>query len=140
MEMNTPIRTNVLDIEAQQGPVGKPMDRVDGKLKVTGGARYAYEAAQEPATTYGYVVEASIGKGRIKSIDTRRASRSPGVVLVLTWRNAPEQGTGNHHEAHPVLTGPEVSYFGQPVAFVVAETFEQARSAAYLVRGTYDQW
>jgi xanthine dehydrogenase YagR molybdenum-binding subunit len=139
MEMNTPIGTNVLDIEAQQGPVGKPMDRVDGKLKVTGGARYAYEAAQEPATTYGYVVEASIGKGRIKSIDTRRASRSPGVVLVLTWRNAPEQGTGNHHEAHPVLTGPEVSYFGQPVAFVVAETFEQARAAAYLVSVTYDQ-
>jgi xanthine dehydrogenase YagR molybdenum-binding subunit len=139
MEMNMPIGTNVLDIEAQQGPVGKPMDRVDGKLKVSGGARYAYDVAQGPATAYGYVVEASIGKGRIKSIDTRRASQSPGVVLVLTYRNAPEQGTGNHHEAHPVLNGPEVSYFGQPVAFVVAETFEQARAAAYLVNVSYDR-
>jgi xanthine dehydrogenase YagR molybdenum-binding subunit len=139
MEMNTPIGTNVLDIDNRQGPVGKPMDRVDGKLKVTGGAHYAYEVAQGPLTAYGYVVAASIGKGQIKSIDTRQASRSPGVLLVLTYLNAPEQGTGNHHEAHPVLTGPEVSYFGQPVAFVVAETFEQARAAAYLVNVTYDR-
>ena len=57
---------------------------------------------------YGYVVEASIGKGRIKSIDTGAAERAPGVMLVLTYRNTPEQGTGNHHVAHPVLTSPEV--------------------------------
>jgi xanthine dehydrogenase YagR molybdenum-binding subunit len=138
MEMNTPIGTNALDVGAQ-GVVGKPLDRVDGRLKVTGRARYAYEVAQGPAVAYGFVVEASIGKGRIKSIDTSAAERAPGVVLVLTHRNAPEQGTGNHREAHPVLTSPEVSYYGQPVAFVVAETFEQARAAAYLVRVDYDQ-
>src|SRR5208282_1687493 len=86
-----------------------------------------------------FVVEASIGKGRIKSIDTGPAERAPGVILVLTYRNAPEQGAGNHHVAHPVLTGPEVQYYGQPVAFVVAETFEQARAAAYLVRVSYDK-
>jgi xanthine dehydrogenase YagR molybdenum-binding subunit len=136
MEMNTPIGTNALDVEAQ-GVVGKPLDRVDGRLKVTGGARYAYEVAQGPAVAYGFVVQASIGKGQIKSIDTGAAERAPGVILVLTHRNAPEQGTGNHHEAHPVLTSPEVSYYGQPVAFVVAETFEQARAAAYLVRVKY---
>jgi xanthine dehydrogenase YagR molybdenum-binding subunit len=136
MEMNTPIGTNALDVEAQ-GVVGKPLDRVDGRLKVTGGARYAYEVAQGPAVAYGFVVQASIGKGQIKSIDTGAAERAPGVVLVLTHRNAPAQGTGNHHEAHPVLTSPEVSYYGQPVAFVVAETFEQARAAAYLVRVKY---
>jgi xanthine dehydrogenase YagR molybdenum-binding subunit len=139
MEMNTPIGTNVLDTEARQGPVGKPLDRVDGPLKVTGGARYAYEVKQGPATTYGYVVEASIARGRIKSIDARAAQQSPGVVLILTHLNAPEQGTGDHHVAHPVLNSPDVSYYGQPVAFVVAETFEQARAAAYLVRVTYDQ-
>jgi xanthine dehydrogenase YagR molybdenum-binding subunit len=139
MEMNTPIGTNVLDTEARQGPVGKPLDRVDGPLKVTGGARYAYEVEQGPTTTYGYVVEASIAKGRIKSIDARAAEQSPGVVLILTHLNAPDQGTGNHHVAHPVLNSPDVSYYGQPVAFVVAETFEQARAAAYLVRVSYDQ-
>jgi xanthine dehydrogenase YagR molybdenum-binding subunit len=138
MEMNTPVGANALDNDAQ-GVIGRPLDRVDGRLKVTGRAPYAYEVMQGPTTTYGYVVQASIGKGRIKSIDARAAERAPGVVLVLTHQNAPKQGTGNHHEAHPVLTGPEVSYYGQPVAFVVAETFEQARAAAYLVRVSYDQ-
>src|ERR1700687_5406983 len=138
MEMNTPVGSNALDVAAQ-GIVGKPLDRVDGRLKVTGGAVYAYEVRQGPNTTYGYVVEASIGKGKIKSIDTRAAEKAPGVVLVLTHRNAPAQGTGNHHEAHPVLTGPEVTRYGQPIAFVVAEAFEQARAAAYLVRVEYDR-
>src|SRR6266404_3824396 len=138
MEMDTPIGTNALDVGAQ-GIVGKPLDRVDGRLKVTGHAPYAYEVAQGPAVAYGFVVEASIGKGRIGSIDTGAAERAAGVVLVLTHRNAPEQGTGNHHDAHPVLTSAEVSYYGQPVVFVVAETFEQARAAAYLVRVSYDR-
>jgi xanthine dehydrogenase YagR molybdenum-binding subunit len=134
MEMNSPVGANALDA---QGIVGKPLDRVDGRLKVTGGARYAYEMQQN--TLYGFVVEASIGKGTIKSIDTRAAEKAPGVVLVLTHRNAPEQGTGNHREAHPVLTGPEVTRYGEPVAFVVAESFEQARAAAYLVDVKYDR-
>src|SRR3954468_12481983 len=98
MEMNSPVGPNALD---SPGVVGKPLDRVDGPLKVTGGARYAYEGQQGPATTYGFVVEAAIGKGRIKSIDTRAAEKAPGVLLVLTHRNAPEQGKGEHREAHP---------------------------------------
>jgi xanthine dehydrogenase YagR molybdenum-binding subunit len=134
MEMNSPIGPNALDA---QGIVGKPLDRVDGQLKVTGGARYAYEMQQENVL-YGFVVEASIGKGKIRSIDTRAAEKAPGVKLVLTHRNAPQQGTGNHREAQPVLTGPEVTHYGQPVAFVVAESFEQARAAAYLVDLKYD--
>ena len=137
MEMNAPVGSNALDVGAQ-GVVGKPLDRVDGRLKVTGGAIYAYEFEQGPKAAYGFVVEASIGKGQIKSIDTGMAERAPGVILVLTYRNAPQQGTGNHHVAHPVLTGPEVLYYGLPVAFVVAETFEEARAAAYLVRVNYD--
>src|ERR1700680_3717215 len=136
MEMNSPIGTNALDV-ATQGVVGQPLDRVDGRLKVTGGARYAFEMQQN--TLYGFVVEASIGKGTIRSIDTRAAEKAPGVALVLTHHNAPAQGTGNHREAHPVLTGPQVTRYGQPVAFVVAESFEEARSAAYLVDVKYDR-
>src|SRR5271168_5538828 len=128
MEMNAPIGANALDVGAR-GIVGKPIDRVDGRVKVTGGARYAYETQQENVL-YGFVVEASIAKGEIRSIDTRAAEKAPGVVLVLTHRNAPTQGAGNHREAHPVLTGPQVTRYGQPVAFVVAEGFEQARAAA----------
>src|SRR6202795_4556132 len=134
MEMNSPVGANALDA---QGIVGKPLDRVDGRLKVTGGARYAYEMQQD--ALYGFVVEASIGKGTIRSIDTRAAEKAPGVALVLTHRNAPAQGTGNHREARPVLTGPQVTGYGQPVAFVVAETFEQARAAAYLVDVKYNR-
>src|SRR5260370_14170074 len=136
MEMNSPVGSNALDAE---GIVGKPLDRVDGRLKVTGGARYAYEMQQGQNTLYGFVVEASIGKGTIRSIDTRAAEKAPGVVLVLTYRNAPDQGTGNHREARPVLTGPTVAHYGEPVAFVVAESFEQARAAAYLVRVDYER-
>ena len=51
MEMNTPAGSNALDVDARG--VGKPLDRVDGRLKVTGGARYAYEVAQGPTTAYG---------------------------------------------------------------------------------------
>jgi xanthine dehydrogenase YagR molybdenum-binding subunit len=137
MEMNSPVGTNALDVAAQ-GVIGKPLDRIDGRLKVSGGARYAYEMQQDGAL-YGFVVEASIGKGTIRSIDTRAAEQSPGVVFVLTHRNAPEQGTGEHREAHPVLTGPEVTRYGEPVAFVVAESFEQARAAAYLVDVKYER-
>ncbi|RXT37811.1 xanthine dehydrogenase family protein molybdopterin-binding subunit [Bradyrhizobium betae] len=134
MEMDGPVGANALDAEKI---VGKPLDRVDGRLKVTGGAHYAYEMQQN--SLYGFVVEASIAKGRIASIETLTAERSPGVKLVLTYRDAPKQGTGNHREAHPVLTGPVVSHYGEPVAFVVAETFEQARAAAYLVKVEYDR-
>src|ERR1700742_3949297 len=135
MQMNSPVGVNALDA---QSVVGQPISRVDGRLKVTGGARYAYEMQQENVL-YGFVVEASIGKGTIRSIDTRAAESAPGVALVLTHRNAPAQGTGNHREAHPVLTGPKVTGYGQPVAFVVAESFEQARAAAYLVDVKYDR-
>src|SRR5258706_4666393 len=135
MEMNSPIGPNALDA---QGVVGKPLDRVDGRLKVTGGARYAYEMQQENVL-YGFVVEVSIAKGTIRSIDARAAEQAPGVMLVLTHRNAPPQGNGNHRQAHPVLTGPQVTHYGQPVAFVVAESFEQARAAAYLVDVKYDR-
>src|ERR1700747_1129797 len=135
MEMNSPVGRNALDA---QGVVGQPLDRIDGRMKVTGGARSAYEMKKNDVL-YGFVVEASIGKGTIRSIDTRAAEKAPGVVLVLTYRNAPEQGSGNHHVAHPVLTGPEVTRYGEPVAFVVAESFEEARAAAYLVSVKYDR-
>jgi xanthine dehydrogenase YagR molybdenum-binding subunit len=137
MEMNAPVGPNALD-NNPNGMTGKPLDRVDGRLKVTGGARYAYETPA-PASVYGFVVEATIGKGVIRSIDMDEAERAPGVLLILTHSNAPPQGGGDHRQAHPVLTGPQVAHYGQPVAFVVADTFEQARAAAYLVRITYDQ-
>jgi xanthine dehydrogenase YagR molybdenum-binding subunit len=68
--------------------VGAPMDRVDGRLKVTGGARYAAEYAI-PNLAHGVIVTSTIAKGRIRAMDTSAAQRAPGVIKVLTPFNAP---------------------------------------------------
>ncbi len=136
MQMNDPVGNTPLD---RGGVVGEPLVRVDGRLKVTGAAKYAYEFRQSPDCVVGFVVQSTIGRGRIRAIDTREAATMPGVLLVLTHENAPPQGSGDHREAHPLLTGPEVRYWGEPVAFVVADSFERARAAAYAVAVTYDR-
>ncbi len=125
--------------------IGRPLDRVDGPLKVTGKATYAFEYATQGAAAYGFIVSASIGKGRILAVDARDAQRAPGVLLVLTKDNAPPQTPwgpvdlpDRFARAEPALNTDEVLYFGFPVAFVVAETFEQASAAAAMVRVQYD--
>src|ERR1700752_365804 len=124
--------------------IGRPLDRVDGALKVTGRALYAFEYATQGSAAYGVIVSASIGKGRIRAADAHDAQRSPGVLLVLTRDNAPPQTPwgpvdlpDRFARAEPALNSDAVRYFGFPVAFVVAETFEQARAAAALVRVRY---
>jgi len=125
-------------------PVGLPLDRVDGRLKVTGRAPYAYEYAAQGAALCGIIVRAAIGKGRVAAIDVQEARNAPGVRLVLTKDNAPPQHPfgpvdlpDRFARAMPALNNDEVPYFGFPVAFVVAETFEQASAAAAMVRVRY---
>jgi xanthine dehydrogenase YagR molybdenum-binding subunit len=127
--------------------VGKPLNRLDGVEKVTGQAKYAYEYATSPRAAYGYIVEATIAKGRILSLDTTLAERAPGVRLVVTHLNAPKQAsfgppavTDRNARARPVLVDAAVQCYGQPIALVVAETFEQARAAAALVRARYSRY
>src|SRR2546426_5146851 len=124
--------------------IGRPLDRVDGPLKVTGRAKYAFEYAAQGEASYGFIVSAPIGKGRVVGVDVRDAERAPGVLLVLTQDNAPPQTPwgpvdlpDRFARAEPALDTDAVRYFGFPVAFVVAETFEQARAAAALVRIRY---
>jgi xanthine dehydrogenase YagR molybdenum-binding subunit len=117
--------------------VGIAHDRIDGPRKVSGLARYAYEYHDEaPGAAYGFILMSGIAKGRITSIDTRDAEAAPGVLLVMTHLNAPKQGP-RKDDFKPQFTGPEIRHYHQPVAFVVAETFEQARDAANLVRVAY---
>src|SRR6202021_1676283 len=125
----------------QANLIGRPLDRVDGALKVTGKAPYAFEYATQGTAAYGFIVSASIGKGRILAVDARDARRAPGGLLVLTKDNAPPQSPwgpvdlpDRFARAEPALNTGEVLYFGFPVAFVVAETFEQATPAALLGR------
>lgn len=127
--------------------LGQPADRIDGVLKVTGRAPYGYEHKLERVPAFGYILGASIAKGRIVEIDTSEAERAPGVLLVLTHRNAPSQPafgpavTATVPEvftrARPVLASERIRYHDEPVALVVAETFEAARGAAGLIRLRY---
>ena len=73
--------------------IGQPLNRVDGPLKVTGQATYAYEHWEAGQPLYGVIVTATIGRGRIQEIDVSHAERSPGVRAVITHQNAPAQGT-----------------------------------------------
>jgi xanthine dehydrogenase YagR molybdenum-binding subunit len=146
MEFTAPVGDTAID-QRTDGVVGKPLDRVDGALKVTGRATYAAEYAGFGEVVYGYPVPATIARGRIADIDTSEAERQPGVLTVLTWRNvdppngqAPRtpDGPTTGRTAVPELGDSQVRHYGQAVALVVADTFEQARSASRLVRVTYD--
>jgi xanthine dehydrogenase YagR molybdenum-binding subunit len=134
MKFDTPATTNPID---QLKVIGKPTDRIDGPMKTTGTARYAYERHEDaPDAAYGYVVGAGIAKGRIASMDLRAARAAPGVLAVVTARNAGKLGKGNFNTAK-LLGGPEIDHYHQAVALVVAHTFEQARAGAQLVRIEY---
>ena len=130
--------------------IGKEMSRVDGVAKVTGKAKYAAEF-QVPNVAYGFIVTGAIAKGTIKSIDTREAERAAGVVRVFTNLNTPKFGPKPPVEEAPprgarpeqdksyrALQSDRIFFNAQPVALVVAETYEQARYAARLVKVTYD--
>jgi xanthine dehydrogenase YagR molybdenum-binding subunit len=134
MKFETPAATNPID---QLRVIGKPTDRIDGALKTTGAAPYAYErhdAASNPA--YGYVVGSAIAKGRIASINLSRANAAPGVLAIVTAENAGRLGKGAFNTAK-LLGGPDIEHYHQAIAVVVAETFEQARAAAGLVHVDY---
>jgi xanthine dehydrogenase YagR molybdenum-binding subunit len=134
MKFDTPATVNPID---RLKYVGRAHDRIDGPLKTTGTARYAYERHDAvPNHAYGYIVPATIAKGRVLGIDTRAAKRSPGVIAIVTAKDAGKLGKGKYNTAS-LLGGPEVQHYHQALAVVVAETFEQARTAAALVRVDY---
>ena len=136
MKFDTPATTNPID---QLKVVGKPTDRIDGPFKTTGTAPYAYERHDvAPNQAYGYVIGAGIAKGRIAAIDASAAEKAPGVLAVVTARNAGKLTKGNFNTAN-LLGGPEIQHYHQAIALVVAETFEQARAAAALVRVEYSR-
>src|SRR3979411_3279303 len=120
--------------------VGAPMDRVDGRLKVTGGARYS---AEFPAANMAHavIVQSSVASGRIASIDTSAAEQAPGVLRVMTHKNTEKlKGKGQGMlvtKALCVSHEARVMYNGQPIALVIADTLERATDAAALVKVKY---
>jgi xanthine dehydrogenase YagR molybdenum-binding subunit len=124
--------------------LGKPIDRVDGRAKVTGQARYA---ADQPVKDLAYAVafQSTIAKGRVKSFDAKQAEAQPGVIAILTCQNAPKlfRVSMNHDPGKPgqtylPLQDDQVHYAGQYVGLVIAQTFAQARDAAAMVKVEYE--
>ncbi|MXP15331.1 molybdopterin-dependent oxidoreductase [Altererythrobacter confluentis] len=132
-----PDNRNVLDHTAQ-GIIGQPLTRPEGILKVTGNATYAAEYAFDECLE-GVLVTAPFAKGQVNSIDEKSVSSMPGVIKVITDKRLTAraaQGTANEAPKQNVC---EVHYWGQPIALVVAETFEQARDAAKHLKFDYTE-
>jgi xanthine dehydrogenase YagR molybdenum-binding subunit len=113
-------------------------DRVDGILKVTGQAKYFAEY-ELPGLTYGVLVTSTITKGKITALDTKAAEKAPGVIAVISHLNKPS-ATAYEQEGGPqmkIFYTDKIFYNGQPIAIVVANTFEKATHAASLVKATY---
>ncbi|EOC1457218.1 xanthine dehydrogenase family protein molybdopterin-binding subunit [Cronobacter sakazakii] len=136
MKFEKPATENPID---QQNVVGRPRDRIDGPLKTSGQATYAYEWHDEaPNAAYGHVVGSAIAKGRIVAMDIQAAQQAPGVLAVVTAENAALPGKGDMNAA-TLLGGPDIEHYHQAIALVVAETFEQARAAAGLIAVEYEE-
>ena len=136
MKFDTPATLNPID---QLKVVGRPTDRIDGKFKTTGTAPYAYERHGVVANqAYGYIVGSAIAKGRIASIDLTEAKAAAGVLAIVTTLDVPRLGRGRMNFAY-LFGGAEIQHYHQAIAIVVAETFEQARAAAHLIRVDYRQ-
>jgi xanthine dehydrogenase YagR molybdenum-binding subunit len=119
--------------------LGHPAARVDGNVKVTGAARYAYERhAEVSGTLYGWIVGSTIAIGRITRLDVEEAKRQPGVIDVLTAANAGEVGRAKGLFTD-MLARSAIQHYDQAIAMVIAKTLEQARAAAKLVRATYER-
>lgn len=121
--------------------VGKPRDRVDGRLKVTGAARYAAEIPTA-GILYAVMVMSTIAKGNIEAMDTDAAEKVPGVTSILTPFNAPRLPVEANQRGSRVLSllqNTTVFYNNQPIGLAIAETLEAATNAADLVKVHYTE-
>lgn len=132
MRFDQPATTNPID---QGRVVSRPTPRIDGPLKTTGTAPYAYEHHALKAAV-GWVVGAGIAKGRVTGMDLAAARAAPGVLAIVTAQSAGKLGKGSRNTAR-LLGGPEVEHYHQALAVVVADSFEQARAAAALIEIRY---
>jgi xanthine dehydrogenase YagR molybdenum-binding subunit len=123
--------------------VGQPISRIDGRLKVTGGARYTADIPLE-STVHAAITYSTIANGRIVSIDTTAAESAPGVLAVLTYKNMPRMNELAWSHLRPQgqtylpLQDEEIHYSGQPIALVIAATLDQAIYASALVKVAYE--
>ncbi|MGC2297233.1 MAG: xanthine dehydrogenase family protein molybdopterin-binding subunit, partial [Acidobacteriaceae bacterium] len=126
--------------------IGAPITRIDGSLKVTGAARYAVDHPFDNIA-FGVPVGSTVGNARIASIDTSVAQRMPGVLTIIHHGNTDQlfrpagqlEQSSRAGEVRPPFEDDKVYYYGQYVAVVVANTFEQAQDAASKLKIDYEQ-
>lgn len=126
--------------------IGEPIDRVDGMAKVTGSAKYAYEY-ELPNLAYGVLVTSTIAKGKITNIDTKAASNAAGVIGIISYLNAIKipgyetsvnnEGARLYGQELRVFYNEKIKFYNEPVAIVVADSFERAIHAAALIKVSY---
>jgi xanthine dehydrogenase YagR molybdenum-binding subunit len=134
-------------IRRGNGLIGAPVSRVDGPFKVRGAAAFAAEVTM-PGLVYAALAFATVARGRIVRLDTSAAEGAPGVILVMTYRNAPRMetipgflsgdGKGAMGDELPIMQDDRIHWNGQPIALVLAETQEQADHAASLIEASYE--
>ncbi len=140
-----------IDTTRRAESVGEPLDRVDGRLKVTGAATYAAEYPLHDVA-HAVLITSSIAKGRVRRIETAAAERVPGILAILTPQNAPRLPgvqAGNTGARGPaargaasmrvptILQNDEVHYNGQPIGLIVADTLDHALAAHDVIRVDY---
>ena len=126
--------------------IGQPIDRTDGRLKVTGGARYSAEV-NLPGLVYGVIISSTVSRGTVVSMDTSAAEKAPGVLAVLTPFNMPKLpqqpepkgGVRPTSRKISLLQDATVHYELQPIGVVVADTLERAMHGVSLVQVKYDE-
>jgi len=125
--------------------IGQPISRFEGRLKVTGGARYSADIPFE-GLAHAAIIHSTIANGRTVSIDTTAAQRAPGVLAVFTYQNMPRMNPTPkpwshrhpHGQSYLPLQDEKIHYAGQPIALVVAGTLDQAAYAGTLIRVEYE--
>src|SRR5687768_7140705 len=118
--------------------VGEGINRVDGFLKVTGTARYATDYPIKNMA-HAVIFKSTIAAGEITGIDTSEAEKAPGVLTVITHKNAPKLNANGGLRGGGLLQDPIIHFYGQHIGVVVAETFEQARFASRLIKVEYSK-
>ncbi len=130
----------------KHGTLGQPVSRIEGPMKVQGKTRFAAEFPYENIT-YAALAFSTIARGRITDLDVTAAESAAGVILVMTYRNAPRMKapslmmsspTAAGASDLPVMQNDEIRWNGQPIAVVLAQTQEQADYAASLVKVSYE--
>ncbi|WP_138501207.1 xanthine dehydrogenase family protein molybdopterin-binding subunit [Nostoc sp. PA-18-2419] len=121
--------------------IGKPVDRVDGKVKVTGQAAYTADVPIENLT-YGVIFQSAITSGKIIEIDTSKAAAAPGVVDIITYDQTPslvKVPSFSRPQTQPSEKDDNIYYNGQHLGIVIAQTLEQAQTAAALVKVIFEE-